>query len=132
MVVSVLGALIITLVAPSTWLGASMKWLATLPMWLMLGVWCKVFRLKLKDFGRLKVLLPCLAVAIVIRGLIMIPAWCAALPLWLGWSFEQATNFALSIWYIIFGLNGVQGLIDVLGAWLIMFKFRLTRFATWE
>ena len=38
-VVSIVGALIITMVAPSTWLGALMKWLATVPMiiipWLM-------------------------------------------------------------------------------------------------
>ena len=34
-IVSVISAIIITLVAPSTWLGAVMKWVATLPIWLV-------------------------------------------------------------------------------------------------
>ena len=33
--VSIVGAIIITLADPSTWLGASMKWVGTMPMWLV-------------------------------------------------------------------------------------------------
>ena len=36
LLVSLVGALIITLFAPDTWLGASMKWIATLPTWFTL------------------------------------------------------------------------------------------------
>jgi len=39
LIVSVMGAIMITLFAPDTWLGASMKWMASFPIWFLLGIW---------------------------------------------------------------------------------------------
>ncbi len=131
LIVSTIGAIIITLVAPSTWLGASMKWLATMPMWLMLWLWQVVFKLKLKDFKKLRVIIPCIILGIILRGLIVIPVnYYYAIPIWTGWTPEQAME--MLPWWIIFSLNAVQGVLEVIVAWLLVFKFRLERFKKWE
>ena len=129
--VSIIGAIIITLVAPSSWLGASMKWLATMPMLLMLLLWQKVFKLKLKDYRKMSVLIPCIIFGIILRGVIVIPFnYYYALPIWTGWTTEEAmVNLP---WWIIFTLNGIQGIIEVTVAWLLVFKFKLQRYATWK
>jgi len=131
LLVSLIGAIIITLVAPSTWLGASMKWLATMPMWLMLWLWQGLFKLKLKDFRKMRIMIPCIILGIIIRGLIIIPTnYYYAIPIWTGWTPEQAMG--MLPWWIIFSLNVVQGILEVVIAWLLIFKFRLKRFASWE
>ena len=128
--VSVLGALIITLVAPTTWLGAYMKWIASFPMWFMLWVWVKTFKLKLKDFSKLKIILVCICLAIILRGLIVVPVnYYFAIPLWTGLIPEVAMQ--IIPWYIIVGLNIIQGTLEVLVAWLLMFRFGLMRFSLW-
>ena len=38
---------------------------------------------------------------------------------------------ALIPWYIIAGFNSIQALIDVGLAWLLVFKFKLYRYAAW-
>lgn len=131
LIVSVLGAIIITLVAPSTWLGALMKWLATLPMWLMLVALQQIWKLELKDFVRLRIILLAVCLAVILRGLVIVPVnYYFAIPIWTGWTPEKAMQFIP--WYIIVGLNTVQGILEVLVAWILMFKFRLTRYASWE
>lgn len=131
LIVSTIGAMIITLVAPSTWLGASMKWLATMPMWLMLWMWQRTFKLKLKDFKKLRIMIPCILLGIILRGLIIIPTnYYYALPIWTGWTPEQAMG--MLPWWIILSLNALQGILEVVIAWLLVFKFRLKRFKSWE
>src|SRR3989338_5968062 len=44
LIVSILGFIIITLFAPDTWLGASMKFVATAPIWLSLAIWARDYR----------------------------------------------------------------------------------------
>lgn len=128
--VSVLGALIITLVCPSTWLGAFMKWVATFPMWFMLGIWVKAFKLKFKDLSKLKIVLACICLAVVLRGLIVVPVnYYFAIPIWTGLTPEVAMQ--IIPWYIIVGLNAVQGVLEVLVAWLLVFRFGLMRFSSW-
>jgi len=129
--VSIVGALIITLVDPSSWLGASMKWLATMPMWLMLLLWQRLFKLHLKDYRKLRVIVPCIVLGVFLRGIIVIPFnYYYALPIWTGWTPEKAME--MLPWWIIFSINAVQGILEVTIAWLLVFRFKLKRFATWE
>lgn len=129
-VVSVVGAIIITLVAPSTWLGAIMKWLATVPMFLLPIVLQRTMRLRIKDFSRIHLLILAIVLAVTLRGIIVIPVnYYFAIPIWTGWTPAQAMN--LIPWWIIFGMNAIQGVLEVLVAWLLVFRFKLDRFATW-
>ena len=113
--VSLLGFIVITLFAPDTWLGASMKWLATAPMWLSLGLFPG------------KLILP-LVIGLIIRSAIIIPInYFYAIPIWTGMS--PAVAIRTIPWYIIAGFNSIQGLIDVILAWIIVYRFRINRFA---
>ncbi len=129
--VSLTGAIIITLVDPSTWLGASMKWLGTMPMWFIPWFFQKSYKLHLKDFKKIRIITFSLLVAIILRVIIVIPLnYYYALPIWTGLSSEKA--MMMLPWWIIFSLNAVQGIIEVTVAWLLIFRFNFKRFATWE
>lgn len=120
-IVSVLGAIIITLFAPETWLGASMKWLATAPMWLSLYF----FRFNYSKWTKL--ILP-LLVGLTIRLIVMLPVnYYYAIPIWTG--MPPAVALKAIPWYIIAGFNTAQGLIDVIIAWILVYRFRLSRYA---
>ena len=129
--VSITGAIIIALFAESSWLGASMKWLATMPMWMMLCMWQMMFKLKLKDYKKMSVLISCIIFGTILRGIIIIPLnYYYAIPIWTGLTTEQA--IATIPWWIIFSVNTIQGILEVLVAWLLVFKFKLQRYATWK
>ncbi len=129
-VVSVVGALMITLMAPSTWLGALMKWLATVPMFLVPMAFQKFKGLKIEDFSRLRFLLPAMTIAILVRAAIVIPVnHNIAIPIWMGWTVAESMLYVP--WWAIFGINAIQGALEVLVAWLLVFRFRLDRFRTW-
>ncbi|MCK4335768.1 MAG: hypothetical protein KAW40_03525 [Candidatus Aenigmarchaeota archaeon] len=129
--VSVISAILITLVAPSTWLGAVMKWVATFPMWFVPFAWQKISKLKLQDFRRLNVVIICLILAIILRGLLVIPLnYFYAIPIWTGMNPFQAMEFLP--WWILFGLNAIQGTLEFVVAWFLVFRSRLERFAIWE
>lgn len=122
--VSLLGFIVITLFAPETWLGASMKWLATAPMWLSLGLFSKKF----KAYQKISSLILPLAIGLIIRSIIIIPInYFYAIPIWTG----MTPTIAIQTipWYIIAAFNSLQGLIDVFLAWTIVYRFRLNRFA---
>ena len=130
LVVSIVGALIITFAAPSTWLGASLKWIATLPMFLVPVIMQKTMRLKLKDFSKPLLLTTAIAIAIVLRVLIVIPVnYYFAIPIWTGWTPAEAMTFVP--WWAIVGMNAIQGALDVILAWLLVFRFKLDRFSAW-
>jgi riboflavin transporter FmnP len=129
--VSVVSSLIITFVAPSTWLGAAMKFAATLPMWLVPLLWQKMSGLKLSDLRRPRVAAACVLLAVVLRGLLIIPLnYYYAIPIWTGMEPLQAME--LIPWWIIFAMNAAQGALEFAIAWLLVFRFRLERFALWE
>lgn len=129
--VSAVSSLIITFVAPSTWLGALMKFTATLPMWAVPFLFRRTLGLKLDDFKKTRLLLVILALAIVLRGLLVIPLnYFYAIPIWTGMSPSQAIGFIP--WWVIFGLNAVQGTLEFMLAWLLVFRSRIARFALWE
>lgn len=128
-IVSIIGAIIITLFAPDTWLGASMKWLASAPIWLLLGLWLIKRKKSYEYYQKFSHLLIPLIIAIVIRCLIVIPVnYFYAIPIWTGMTWEKA--MMVIPWYIIALFNIVQSLLDVVFAWLLVFRFRLKRYAS--
>lgn len=129
--VSSVSSLVITFVDPSTWLGALMKFVATLPMWLIPFVWQSISKLKLNDFRKLHIAASCVLLAIAIRALLVIPLnYYYAIPIWTGMSPLQAIG--LIPWWAIFLMNAVQGALEFTIAWILLFRFRLERFATWK
>ena len=130
LVVSVISAVIITLVAPSTWLGAMMKWVATLSMWLVPSIYQRISALKLTDFRKPVVLATVIVPALLLRAALVIPLnYFFAIPLWTGMTPDQAMTFLP--WWVILGLNVIQGIIEFAVAWLLVFRSKLERFAIW-
>jgi riboflavin transporter FmnP len=130
--VSFIGSIIITLVAPDTWLGALAKFIATVPMFLILYSLTLSFKIKIVQFKKLKnIILPSL-IAIGIRGVLMFFFnYYFALPIW----FPGKTPSQLMTifpWYIIVGINIIQGIVDVTLAWLLVFPYKLSRFGNWR
>jgi len=126
--VSFIGSIIITLIAPDTWLGASAKLIATVPMFLTLYVLTLIFKKKINQFKKIKnIILPTL-MAIGLRGVFMFFFnYYFALPIWIpGKTSTQLMN--IFPWYIIIGVNAVQGIIDVVFAWILVFPYKLSRF----
>lgn len=129
--VSLGGALVITLFAPDTWLGASMKWVASFPMWFVLATFLLVIKKPLSHYVSMRNLFLPVTLALVLRVLIVIPLnYYYAIPIWTGMTPEQAIT-AIP-WYIIALFNVVQGLLDVSVAWVLVNKFRLSRFSHWK
>ena len=126
LLVSFLGAIIITLFAPDTWLGASMKLAATLPVIFSFYFYDRV-KIKInKKFISLAV--PVLA-GLIWRSLIVVPAnYYYAIPIWTGWSTQEA--MAAIPWYIIVLFNSVQTIIDAALAYILVFRFRLNRYGS--
>ena len=126
--VSLVGSIIITLIAPDTWLGASAKFIATVPMFLVLYGATIIFKKNIAQFKKLgNIILPVL-VAIILRGVLMFFFnYYFALPIWIPGktSIELMNIFP---WYIIVGINAVQGIIDVVFAWILVFPYKLSRF----
>jgi len=128
LVTSAIGAIIITLVAPSTWLGALLKFTATLPMWLFPMIFQKIRRIDTDKFSRSVFLPVSIIIAIFVRMLIVLPInYYFAIPIWTGWSPAQAMEFVP--WWIMCGLNAIQGVLEVTVAWLVVFRFGISRFS---
>lgn len=126
--VSTVGALMITLFAPETWLGAGMKWVATMPMWIVLFLFLKLTKKPIASYRSIRFVLIPLVIALIIRCLIVIPLnYYVAIPIWTGMSTVKAME--VIPWYIIALFNSVQGIIDVGFAWILVFVFKLYRFA---
>jgi riboflavin transporter len=131
MLTSFIGVIIITLFAPETWLGAVMKWTTTLPMWLSLFAFAAIKRQSRKKYSNFSSLVIPLGAGIILRCIIALPLnYYFAIPIWTGMTATKAISSVP--WYIICGLNIFQGLLDVLLAWIITFKFKLIRFASWN
>lgn len=126
--VSILGALVITLFAPDTWLGASMKLVATTPLWIVLAVWTRISGRSLEQYKSIQSLIFPLLVGMIIRCLIVIPLnYYYAVPIWTGMTTAQAMS-AIP-WYVIAIFNIIQSIIDVGVAWVLVYSFKLYRFA---
>jgi riboflavin transporter len=128
---SLAGALIITLIAPSSWLGAFMKWTASVPLILTLFAVQKGFKVKQKGLAKARYLAVAVAAAIVIRCALMLPLnYYFAIPIWTGMTTAQAVD--AFPWWIIAGINAVQAVLEAALAWILVFRFRLDRFSAWE
>lgn len=128
LVVSLLGALVITLFAPDTWLGASMKWVATTPLWVVFAVWVRVLHKSPTQFKSIQFLIVPFLLGVVVRCLLVLPLnYYYAIPIWTGMTSSQAMS-AIP-WYIIVVFNVMQSVVDVGVAWMLVYMFRLYRFA---
>lgn len=121
LLVTCVGSLIITLFAPDTWLGASMKLLATVPIIVSLAF--------VKKDGLdhpISLIIPILF-GMLVRCLIVIPVnYYYAIPIWTGLTPQKA--MVVIPWFIIAGFNIAQSILDVSLAWIIVYKFKLIRF----
>lgn len=128
LIVSFVGSIIITLVAPDTWLGASAKFIATVPMFFILYASTLIFKKKINQFKRLKSIFLPILIAIGIRGILMFFFnYYFALPIWIPGK-TPTQLMAIFPWYIIIGINAAQGIIDVIFSWTLVFKYKLSRF----
>jgi riboflavin transporter FmnP len=130
-IVSLIGAVIITLVAPDTWLGAGMKWLASAPIFLLLGLWTLKVKEKnpLTYYKKISHLVTPVIIGMIIRCIIILPLnYYYAIPIWTKMTPDQAIH-AIP-WYIIVLFNIIHSLIDVALAWILVYKFRLDRYAS--
>ena len=128
LIVSLLGALVITLFAPDTWLGASMKLIATTPLWMMLAIWARMLHKPLQSFRLIRLLILPLSVGIIARCIIVIPLnYYYAIPIWTGMTPVQAMS-AIP-WFVIAIFNVIQSVIDIGLAWILVYIFKLYRFA---
>jgi riboflavin transporter FmnP len=125
---SLVGSIVITLIAPDTWLGASAKLIATVPMFLTLYAVTLIFKKKIEKFKNIKNILLPILFAIVIRGILMFFFnYYFALPIWIPGK-TPIQLMSIFPWYIIIGINAIQGVIDVIFAWILVFKYKLLRF----
>jgi riboflavin transporter FmnP len=139
--VSVITTLFITLFMPTGFVGGIMKFVATIPMFLVPAL---VSRLPFfskhgaKLFNKTLLLVGVTFLATIVRLLVaMVANYYWAIPIWTGIPTGDilAVMFGGSILeFIIFvaGLNVLQGIIDIVVAWLLAFKFKLSSmFGTW-
>jgi riboflavin transporter FmnP len=116
---SSVSALVIALVAKTGWIGALMKFVATLPLVAAIGL----ARLKSKNPG-LKIFLVAFAGAVVARALLAIALnYYFAMPIWLGKTTEEL--FAvIPLWWIYLP-NTIQSVLEFSVAWLLVFRTKL-------
>ncbi|MEE9323450.1 MAG: hypothetical protein V3U72_02800, partial [Candidatus Aenigmarchaeota archaeon] len=108
---------------------ASMKLIATLPMFFVPALIVYLSKLKIKDIEKTRWFVTVLISSVIVRGLFVIPAnYYFAIPVFFGMPPEQAMEFVPPL--VMFGLNAIQGLIDFAIAWMLAFRFKLTRFGT--
>lgn len=125
---SIVGAIIIALFAPETWMGAIMKWSATLPMWLSLSTYAVITKKSPDEYSNINNLFIPLIIGLVLRAAIALPLnYYFAIPIWMGIPTSKAIHTIP--WYFISGFNMIQGIIDVSIAWIVAFRFKLIRFA---
>lgn len=128
--VSLIGSIIITFVAPSTWLGAVAKFIATVPVIFTLYGVQRVFHIPRPELSKVKFMLIALVAGLMVRAVItVIFNYYFALPIWIPGK-TTAELMAMIPWFIIAGINAIQGVIDVVLAWVLVYRYKLSRFAT--
>jgi riboflavin transporter len=128
LLVSIVSGIIITLFAPDTILGASMKLLATLPLLFMLSLTIVIFKKKISYFSNWKTLVLPVLIGIVLRIMIIIPVnYFYAIPIWTKMTPAQAMS-AIP-WYIIALFNIIQSLLEISIAWILSYRFQLVKYS---
>lgn len=124
---SLVSAIIITFFSPETWLGASMKWMLSIPSILFLHFWIMLTHKKPYMYANAKLLCIPVLCALGLRSILAVPLnYYYAIPIWLGIPSQQAITTIP--WYIIVVFNSLQGLVDVILAWIITFRFKIIKF----
>jgi riboflavin transporter FmnP len=128
LLVSIMGAVVITLFSPDTWLGASMKFVATIPIIFSLVLWQKIYKnIKVEKYRNTTNLIIPLVVGIAARCLVVLPLnYFYAIPIWT--KMTPSAAWAAIPWYIIAGFNAVQTIVDVGLAWVLVYRFKLDRY----
>jgi riboflavin transporter FmnP len=130
-VTSIISALFITLFSSASWLGALMKWSTTFPIWLSLSCFTYFSRKKPYIYANPIYLIIPLVIGLLVRCLIALPLnYYFAIPIWTG--LEPNKAMQLIPWYIVSGFNFLQGIIDIVIAWIITFRFKIIKFSSWE
>ncbi|HDI47051.1 MAG TPA: hypothetical protein ENF82_04515 [Candidatus Methanomethylia archaeon] len=126
---------ILSFIGGGSYIGATMKFTATLPMFLMpaLLLYTPFFSSSKspRAYAKLPKYLAAVALAIMVRCLAMIALnyyW--AVPLFLGMPIEKAIEmfFFGSIWgfiWFVSSMNIVQGIVDAAASWIIVFGAKL-------
>ncbi|MCX6799047.1 MAG: ECF transporter S component [Candidatus Diapherotrites archaeon] len=116
-VTSVVTALLMALLTPTGWIGALMKFLATAPMVIILGLVIRKFGVKLKP------LLAGFAVALVARcaGMLFFNYY-FAMPVFWNLPVEAALQYPAALLVIP---NAALSVIEFAGAYLLVFRTRL-------
>ena len=108
-----------------------MKLVASIPSVLALFAWATMVKTDKSYYKNPHRLWIPLCIAIVIRCLIVIPLnYYYVIPIWTGMS--PAVAMKVIPWFVIAGFNGVQTIIDVWFAWMLVYTFKLNRFASGE
>jgi len=137
--VSIITTLFITAFMPTGFVGATMKFIATIPMFLIPALisYLPLFsNRRAKIFDKLLLIIGLCILANTVRLIVATTVnlyW--AIPIWFGMTSEQVlAYFGGIVPLIIFvaGMNLLQGIIDIFVAWLLAFKFQLSEnFGTW-
>jgi len=137
--VALVTALYIALLSNTGYVGAVMKFLATVPMFLVPAAFTKIPVLSKKGSGLFNNILITSAVALVASAMRLLVAtlvnlyW--AIPIWFNMTPESVlAYFGGIVPLIVFvaGMNTVQGIVDVYVSWFAAFKLKLSdRFGTW-
>ena len=133
-------ALYIAIFMPTGYVGAAMKFIATIPMFLVPDLISHLpfLNRSSKSFNKLTVIVPVSIIASAVRLLVTtIVNYYWAIPLWTG----IPTNMILEVMFggslpafIVFvsTMNVLQGIVDIFVPWFLAFRFRLsTMFGTW-
>jgi len=141
LLVSVISTIFILGYSTTMGVGATMKFIATVPMFLVPAALLRLPFFSEKDSGAFKRILVVSAAgffAIVVRLIVStIANYYWAIPLFLGMPSDVVLqrNFGNSIWaFIVFvaSMNVLQGVVDILAPWLLAFRLGLSeRFRTW-
>ena len=128
LVTAVITSLLIAFITPSSWLGASAKLLATLPILLIVGLYLiKGRTLKHNKFQQF--LWFFLAISIVVRAVLMVFFnYYFALPIWLHKSIDEV--MVAIPWWMIVVPNIIQSIIEFGIAWLVVFKTKIRKLRT--
>jgi riboflavin transporter FmnP len=138
--VSIITAIFIIILNPTGVLGAMMKLIATLPMFVIPALISQFYDSNKKAalFNNISIVTIACIVATVVRLIVAtLLNFYWAIPLWTGIPTDKILEvmFNGSIpAFIIFvaGMNVLQGIVDVLVSWLLAFKFKLSEyFGTW-
>ena len=139
--VSAMTTLYIALFMPTGFVGAIMKFIATIPMFLIPAIASRLpffSNRSSKIFNNILLTVGLCIIANIVRLLLATTVnyyW--AIPLWTGTPTDQILDVMFSgsfTAFIVFvaGMNVAQGIVDILLPWIIAFKLKLsTTFGTW-